>query len=542
LARTSVRANLVELGAFHSRQISDQSSLAAAVRVGTLSLAAKLVSSKASLQYVDQQTRIGHRLHNGDELTITSLGAFDYIRTPPEGEFGDFSTFRLGFHRFEARWERARRNWRVRIGLQSELDILRLDERVTEAETKQVSTKRAGASAIGARPYIDAAVAVARWLDLRSGLQVRHRRLFQRGEQLFDPEPAYLQPAQTTTTAGAWLVADARVGNFQITPGIRSDVFAAQLRIPPPISQPTAPVMNLSPSYVTFDPRLNITARLPRGLLAELAGGRYSAPPQVSLFDSGLVIGPLPVADGIGSTTGMSKSRQIQAAVRGPIAADLDGSVAVYARDTRYAVDFAMIDKDFAEGDRPACGALPEDYQPRIYDRNIDTTATGVEIMVRRDLRQRLSGWVSYSLAKIDRRLPIGTQPHDFDQRHTLNAAVQYRLGRWTLGTTIHMHTGRAAQYPELSPCTAEDDRFGSYTDVRTNPANLRRLPTTYRADVRIERAFRFSSWNMRLTLEVINAALRDEAIGYEYDYVTDKVKQQTFALPVPMVGLEADL
>lgn len=383
---------------------------------------------------------------------------------------------------------------------------------------------------------------MARWLDLRSGLQARHRRLFRRGEQLFDPERAYLQPAQTTTTAGAWLVADAGVGNFQITPGIRSDLFSSQLRIPPPISEPMLPAMNLSPSYVTFDPRLNITARLPRGLLAELAGGRYSAPPQVSLFDSGLVIGPLPVADGIGSIAGMSKSRQIQAAVRGPIAADLDGSVAVYARETRYAVDFAMIDKDFAEGDLPACDARPEDYQQRIYDRNIDTTATGVEIMVRRDLRRRLSGWVSYSLAKIDRRLPIGTQPHDFDQRHTLNAAVQYRIGRWTLGTTIHMHTGRAAQYPELTVCTPEDDRFGSYTDVRTNPANLRRLPTTYRADVRIERAFRFSSWDLRLTLEVINAALRDEVIGYEYDYATEKVQPETFALPVPMIGLEADL
>jgi hypothetical protein len=543
---TEVRANIVEVGAFHSRNLSAGTSLAAAARVGTLSLAAKLVDGRAQLHYFDQQTRLTHQLNNGDELTLTSLGALDYVRTPPEGQLGDVTTFRLGFHRLDGRWTRARGAWRVKAGAQSELDILRADDRSTDFDTRKVTIERAGASALGIRPYLALGVAATPTLGFRAGAELRYRKLMPRGEQLFDTEIPYLQPARTTTTAGGWLSAEARFGRWQVSPSLRTDLYSSRLRIAPPASDPMGRVMDLSPRYVTLDPRLNLTARLPRGLLAELSGGLYSAPPQASLFAEGIAIGPLPVTDGVGSSVGMSKARQVQAAVRGPIGADFDGSVALYVRDTRYALDFAMLDKDFAEATRPDCVNRDETYQERRYDRNLETTAKGLEVMLRRDLGQALSGWVSYSLAKFDRRLPIGTQPHDFDQRHTLNAALQYRVGRWTLGTSLHLHTGRAALYPQISICAAEPIREGepspgNYVDYRDDPTNLRRLPLTWRADVRIERRFRLAGLRAKATFEMINLLLREEVIGYQVDF-NDQVRPASLILPVPMLGLEAEL
>ncbi len=542
---TEVRANIVEVGAFHSRSLS-AGSLAVAARVGTLSLAAKLVDSRAQLHYFDQQTRFVHQLDNGDELTLTSLGALDYVRTPPEGEFGDFTTFRLGFHRLDGRWTRARRSFRVKVGAQSELDILRADDRSTDFETRKITTERAGASALGIRPYVELGVAATPTLGFRAGGEMRYRKLRPRGEQLFDTETPYLQPARATMTAGAWLSAEARFGRWQISPSIRTDLYSSRLRVAPPASEPMGRVMELSPSYVTVDPRLNVTVRLPRGLLGEISGGLYSAPPQASLFAEGIVIGPLPVTDGVGSSVGMSKARQVQAAVRGPIGGDFDGSVALYIRDTRYALDFAMIDKDFAEATRPPCTDRDETYQVRRYDRNLDATAKGLEVMLRRDLGQKLSGWVSYSLAKFDRHLPIGRQPHDFDQRHTLNAALQYRVGKWTLGTALHLHTGRAALYPKRSICAVEPQEEGepspgSYADFRDDPTNLRRLPLTWRADVRIERRFRLAGMRAKATFEMINTLLRKEVLGYTVDFY-DEVTPVSLYLPVPMLGLEAEL
>jgi hypothetical protein len=44
----------------------------------------------------------------------------------------------------------------------------------------------------------------------------------------------------------------------------------------------------------------------------------------------------------------------------------------------------------------------------------------------------------------------------------------------------------------------------------------------------------------MRLVFELLNASFRPEPVGYMVD-IAGRVQTQTFLLPVPMVGVEAD-
>jgi hypothetical protein len=526
--QTELRATPVEVGAFHAQQLTRRTSIAAAARAGHLGALALAIDSRIKLAYVDQQARVVHRLGNGDDLIFTSLGAYDFVRTPPDL---DELTFRLGYHRFDARWQRGRGASYVRAGVQSELDVFDVVARDSclgsDDPLCKPTEERRGATSAGARPYVAASAALAGWLTLRGGADARARLLDQSGVPAFDPELRYLRAAQRVTRAGAWVEAAARAGRLELTSGVRADTYRAGYGA------------RSAPRRSNLDPRLALSARLSDRLRAEVAGGAYAAPPQATIVEGGIAIGPLPATDGAGAGAGLSSARQAQASIAGELGRGWDASLAAYARRTRYAIDFGMVGKNFAEADRVPCGDFDDWPTPRYYDRKTRVDARGIEAMLRRDARAKLSGWISYSLTQIDRRLPIGTLPHDYDQRHTLNAALQARAGRWTLGVGSHLHTGRPALYPSITRCMFRGG--ASSDDVREDPAVLRRLPMTWRVDVRAERLFRFSGWRMRLFFELQNAALRPEALGYEYK-VSGEIGLQTMRLPVPAIGLDAEL
>jgi hypothetical protein len=158
-----------------------------------------------------------------------------------------------------------------------------------------------------------------------------------------------------------------------------------------------------------------------------------------------------------------------------------------------------------------------------------------------------VTGWVSYSLGKIDRDFGFITLPGQFDQRHTLNATAQWRRGRWTFGATGHLHTGRPVEYPRLTTCGE-----GSFLFVNGNKSLdvLRRVPTNYRLDLRAERAFRAGGHDMRVYFEMQNASLTHDVLDYTYtngtsdphDPASYHVVETTMFLPLPLIGLEVVL
>jgi len=514
--RTELRANPIEIGAFHLQPLSPATSLAVAGRVGTLALA-KIYNPDYDLYYVDQQTQIVHRLGNGDQLTLTSLGAIDYFGRPDVGI--KLHSDLLGFHRLDGRWTRSRDGWTVRAGVETQLDTLRA---TTIYEMPQAPpgvdpgpaplTHREGGASYGARAYADGSMSPAPWLRVRGGLEARHRTLVN-GKAPFklstSPDP-YLGLARRVDAGGAWTALDLHAANLTITPGLRGDLYGAEL-------------YGATTRHLTVDPRLAVSAELPSGARAELSVGAYSAPPQVSLFRNSTVIGPLPMTDGVGSNAGMNHAFEAEVSARLPLGDGLEGSVAAYYRNTHRAVDFGVVDQTFHQA--VSCRDFPAPY------RDLDTRAIGAEVMVRRELARSVTGWLTYSLAKLDRDFGFVRLPGDFDQRHTLNATAQWRRGAWSFGGTAHLHTGRALRYPTSDACSSA----GPFTSLD----QLRRPAPTWRIDLRAERAYQLAGWRMSLTFEVQNASLTKEVSGYEVDPETTRVVEQTVFLPLAVVGLE---
>jgi hypothetical protein len=232
------------------------------------------------------------------------------------------------------------------------------------------------------------------------------------------------------------------------------------------------------------------------------------------------------MTDGVGSNAGMNRAIQAEAALRTPLGAGLEGRFAAYYRNTRRAVDFAVVDHTFHQPE--LCRDFAAPY------RDLDTRAIGAEVMLRRELARSVTGWLSYSLAKIDRDFGFVQLPGDYDQRHTLNATLQWRRGRWRLGTTGHFHTSRAIEYPEPNDCGGG----GTITSLDV----LRRPPPYARLDLRAERAYQFATWRMNLYVEMQNASLTSEIVDYETDPLSTRVIEHKVFLPLALIGVEAVL
>jgi TonB dependent receptor len=110
--------------------------------------------------------------------------------------------------------------------------------------------------------------------------------------------------------------------------------------------------------------------------------------------------------------------------------------------------------------------------------------AYGVEVLLRRPLSKRLSGWLSYTLSRSTREEHFvtasggdvaATVVSDYDRTHVLNAILAYDLGsRWRAGARFVYLTGRP--YSDLAG------------NVPIAPYNQHRDPPFFRVDVRLEK------------------------------------------------------
>lgn len=110
---------------------------------------------------------------------------------------------------------------------------------------------------------------------------------------------------------------------------------------------------------------------------------------------------------------------------------------------------------------------------------------------------------------------PNTISPADFDQRHTVNASVDYRLGEdegpVLFGAPVLENVGLnvLVQYGSGQAYTALESAVFSINDSFTSDAvgevNSARLPATHRIDLRLDRRFNLGATSMRAYLSVLN-------------------------------------
>jgi hypothetical protein len=172
--------------------------------------------------------------------------------------------------------------------------------------------------------------------------------------------------------------------------------------------------------------------------------------------------------------------------------------------------------------------------------------AYGVEVLLRRPLSKRLSGWLSYTLSRSTREEhfvtlsggdAVATVASDYDRTHVLNAILAYDLGlRWRAGARFVFLSG--APYSNLAG------------NVPIPPYNDHRDPPFYRVDVRLEKrwslgqagyiAFIAEGQNVTLNKEVTPFGLSCTGSASPQGQTTQCSHASIGPVTIPSLGVEA--
>ena len=165
-----------------------------------------------------------------------------------------------------------------------------------------------------------------------------------------------------------------------------------------------------------------------------------------------------------------------------------------------------------------------------------DGNAYGGELLLRRNLLERVTGWVSYTLAWADATADDGTEfVPQYDTRHVINAVLTQDWGAgWTSGQRLHYRSGKPAVNTVFDFTTFDFDRLHT------------RLPAFFRLDVNLSYGWATSFGKLALTLQFLNvtfsreATKRDCSVGAGLRVICQIAYQP--AIILPNIGLRAEL
>ena len=163
--------------------------------------------------------------------------------------------------------------------------------------------------------------------------------------------------------------------------------------------------------------------------------------------------------------------------------------------------------------------------------------AYGVEGLIRREISDRVFGWLSYTfLVAREQRSPTEiVRPTTFDQMHTLNAVLSYKPGGgWELGTRYRLSSGRPGT-PVIDSTFDADS--GTYVAVR-GPIRSVRLPLFSQLDLRAEKTWLFEQWSLAAFLDIQNIFNSENVEAVRYDYRFRNSASVTSLPFLPTIGV----
>jgi hypothetical protein len=169
--------------------------------------------------------------------------------------------------------------------------------------------------------------------------------------------------------------------------------------------------------------------------------------------------------------------------------------------------------------------SLSLDPQERDYLEARDGESYGFEVILRRPMRHRFYGWLSYTWSRAYRLVDGVISPSDWEQRHVLNLVAGYRLPRgYSVSSRFHFNTGRP--YPLY--------------DLHYNIVDYHRLPSFPQLDLRGDKRFVFDSYVMDIYVELVNTTLSREVYD-EKRYADGSSSRRGFRLVLPSIGVHVE-
>ncbi len=178
----------------------------------------------------------------------------------------------------------------------------------------------------------------------------------------------------------------------------------------------------------------------------------------------------------------------------------------------------------------------------------------------------RINGWVSYALAWANRFESGLKIPFRFDQRHTMNVILNYKINNWLdLGVRFQLGSGfPLTEAIGIKPRIILEDNDGDLVpetpvvatrtsfdgnqkeviyDVDYGNRNRRlssRRPVYHRLDLRLSATADYWGYDWVFYLDVVNVYNRSNVINYDY-YITENLqlgKEETTMFPIlPTIG-----
>lgn len=478
-----------------------------ALAAGRFSYAAALVSAFAPdtrVQYADYQGRVVWRATERDAVSVFAFGSFDEIlsrdtvrepydvlarETPRVTKTQFFPLFRTVFHRVDTRWDHVLPRGRVRTAL-----TLGADESLIGDRNGSTGVT---ATTLGGRTQWDQRLSGDVRVRAGADVAVQQYGLAVGGAPGVATDPAGLYTPRQDPTVGVHGAAAFVVWRrLELEPGLRLDVYASR-----PLSA-VAGVGDGPPrstaSALAVEPRLRARLTLSRRVAYTSTFGIAHQPPSFVVPLPGLSIGHIDR----GLQTAVQASQGLELRFPFELTLTVTGFLHAYENLT----DATATCMHFTS---------PDDTSRDCLDQRVRGRAFGLEVMLRRPLTRRLSGWVSYTLSRSTRDtsglVVVGRAPRgegeilaDYDRTHVLALVGTCDLGAgWRAGVRFMFYTGR--------PYSKK------LAWVPLPPYNADRLPDFARADLRIEKRWRaFRTGTVAVVLEWMNATLAPEAIGVD--------------------------
>lgn len=149
--------------------------------------------------------------------------------------------------------------------------------------------------------------------------------------------------------------------------------------------------------------------------------------------------------------------------------------------------------------------------------------AIGLEFLIQKK-RGDLTGWLGYTLGKVDYTFPAINDGITFsanhDRRHEVNLVAKYQIGVWSLAATWVFASGSPYTAPESQYFVPLlDGTTESYIHVSEKNAN--RLPDYHRLDISGSRKWSTETWETEVGISVFNLYNRKNVWYEEYNLET---------------------
>ncbi len=446
--------------------------------------------------YWDEQLRIDHELSSKWNLTLSSVGTTDVFELyTTKNEDADSKRFysRTRFVRLTAAARYHDGPWSANLALSGMLSDLTAEiglyqklNVTTPLVTPRVVVTRSEPKAIGLKDVVWSSGAEAQighsTTDLALPLERREGEAF----PPYDPKDtaSRFKGSVWFPDFAAWSSVGANFDpRVRITAGLRADYF-------------------YRPRELALQPRTEMQIKLIKGLSARFGAGAYRRPPE---FQSEF----------------LEKNLKSERSTQMTMGLELLPMPGVRTQASLYYTDRTALITHNADGSLGNSGR---------------GTSKGFELLAMLSDGKTWFGWLGYSYSNSMRTDAPGGKPRlfDYDQPHSMNAAVSWKRGHWTLGGRFQLYSG----LPSTPVIGAEFDSDRNLHIPIPGEINSDRAPIHHQLDIRIDYAWTWGSAKMLAFLDVQNVYLDRSVVTYFYSY--DYTQKSAFeSLPlIPSVGL----